>query len=65
MTSTIITLNINRESSSLSPPRLCFLSLKERDQVRRFITLIDALYESHAKVICTAALDPISLPLDV
>ena len=23
---------------------------QERDQVRRFITLIDALYESHAKV---------------
>lgn len=34
---------------------------QERDQVRRFITLIDALYESHAKVVCTAALDPISL----
>ena len=36
---------------------------EERDQVRRFITLIDALYESHAKVVCTAALDPISLCL--
>ena len=34
---------------------------QERDQVRRFITLIDALYESHAKMVCTAALDPISL----
>ena len=39
-------------------PRAVF---QERDQVRRFITLIDALYESHAKVVCTAALDPISL----
>lgn len=37
------------------------LTMQERDQVRRFITLIDALYESHAKVVCTAALDPISL----
>eukprot|EP00971_Amphidinium_carterae_P172706 3423896-Amphidinium_carterae.1 len=34
---------------------------KERDQVRRFITLIDALYECHTKLVCTADLDPISL----
>merc|ERR1712178_21411 len=27
------------------------LTLQERDQVRRFITLIDALYEGHTKVI--------------
>eukprot|EP00438_Fugacium_kawagutii_P026159 Skav212232 [mRNA] locus=scaffold4279:94043:99942:+ [translate_table: standard] len=37
--------------------------LQERDQVRRFITLIDQLYEAHAKVVCTAAKDPIALPL--
>lgn len=37
------------------------LTLQERDQVRRFITLIDALYEGHTKVVCTADLDPISL----
>lgn len=37
------------------------LSLQERDQVRRFITLVDALYERHTKLICTADLDPISL----
>ncbi|CAJ1387905.1 unnamed protein product [Effrenium voratum] len=37
------------------------LTMQERDQVRRFITLIDTLYESHAKLICAADLDPISL----
>jgi len=37
------------------------LSLQERDQVRRFITLVDSLYERHTKLICTADLDPISL----
>merc|ERR1739844_570665 len=37
------------------------LTLQERDQVRRFITLIDALYQSHTKIVCTADRDPISL----
>eukprot|EP00933_Yihiella_yeosuensis_P050176 TRINITY_DN47938_c0_g1_i1.p1 TRINITY_DN47938_c0_g1~~TRINITY_DN47938_c0_g1_i1.p1 ORF type:complete len:593 (+),score=127.47 TRINITY_DN47938_c0_g1_i1:41-1819(+) len=37
------------------------LTLQERDQVRRFITFIDSLYERHTKFICTAELDPISL----
>jgi len=37
------------------------LTMQERDQVRRFITLIDALYECHTKLVCTADLDPISL----
>ncbi|CAE7496739.1 CALB1 [Symbiodinium pilosum] len=35
--------------------------MQERDQVRRFITLIDSLYECHTKVVCTAELDPIPL----
>mmetsp|Transcript_88893 Transcript_88893/g.229310 ORF Transcript_88893/g.229310 Transcript_88893/m.229310 type:complete len:624 (+) Transcript_88893:132-2003(+) len=37
------------------------LTLQERDQVRRFITLIDAFYEKHTKMVCTAALNPIEL----
>ena len=37
------------------------LTMQERDQVRRFITLIDSLYECHTKVVCTAELDPIPL----
>lgn len=36
---------------------------EERDQVRRFITLIDTLYETHTKLVCTAELDPIPLLL--
>lgn len=32
-----------------------------RDQVRRFITLIDAFYEKHTKLVCTAGNDPIHL----
>lgn len=37
------------------------LTLQERDQVRRFITMIDAFYERHTKLVCTADLDPINL----
>uniref|UniRef100_A0A7S2PJF2 EF-hand domain-containing protein n=1 Tax=Zooxanthella nutricula TaxID=1333877 RepID=A0A7S2PJF2_9DINO len=37
------------------------LTLQERDQVRRFITMIDAFYERHTKLHCTADLDPINL----
>jgi len=37
------------------------LTLQERDQVRRFITFVDAAYERHTKLICTAADDPIKL----
>lgn len=37
------------------------LTLQERDQVRRFITMVDAFYERHTKLVCTADLDPISL----
>jgi len=37
------------------------LTLQERDQVRRFITLVDSLYERHTKLLCTADRDPISL----
>lgn len=37
------------------------LDLTMRDQVRRFITLIDAFYEKHTKLVCTAGNDPIHL----
>lgn len=37
------------------------LTLQERDQVRRFITLIDALYEKQTKLVCVADTDPINL----
>ncbi|CAE8597858.1 unnamed protein product [Polarella glacialis] len=37
------------------------MTLQERDQVRRFITLVDAFYERHTKLVCTAETDPISL----
>ena len=32
------------------------LSIEIRDQVRRFVTLVDALYEKNVKLICTVAL---------
>jgi len=37
------------------------LTLQERDQVRRFIVMIDAFYERHTKLVCTADLDAINL----
>jgi predicted ATPase/Ca2+-binding EF-hand superfamily protein len=30
------------------------MTLQERDQVRRFITLVDTFYERHTKLVCTA-----------
>jgi hypothetical protein len=37
------------------------LTLQERDQVRRLITMIDSFYERHVKLVCTAERDPIKL----
>jgi len=37
------------------------LTMQERDQVRRLITMIDVFYEKHTKVVCTADIDPINL----
>lgn len=37
------------------------LSLQERDQVRRLITMIDAFYERHTKLVCQAPVDPVHL----
>mmetsp|Transcript_34637 Transcript_34637/g.80875 ORF Transcript_34637/g.80875 Transcript_34637/m.80875 type:complete len:454 (-) Transcript_34637:227-1588(-) len=37
------------------------LTMQERDQVRRMITLIDSLYEMQVKLFCTAAADPMKL----
>jgi hypothetical protein len=33
------------------------LTIGERDQVRRFITLIDALYDNHVRLVCSSAAD--------
>lgn len=40
------------------------LSKENRDQARRFVTLIDALYEKKVKIICTAAVPADQLYLD-
>jgi len=37
------------------------LTMQERDQVRRFITMIDTFYERHTKLVILADADPISL----
>jgi len=37
------------------------LTLQERDQVRRMITMIDSFYERHVKLVCTAAREPFTL----
>lgn len=37
------------------------LTIQERDQVRRLITLIDSFYERHIKLVCTADRDPLTL----
>jgi cell division protein ZapE len=40
------------------------LSKENRDQARRFVTLIDALYEQKVKIICTAAVPAHQLYLE-
>lgn len=37
------------------------LTLQERDQVRRMITMIDSFYEKRVKLVCTAGADPMTL----
>jgi len=37
------------------------LTLQDRDQVRRMITMIDSFYERHVKLVCTATKDPLTL----
>mmetsp|Transcript_66816 Transcript_66816/g.186505 ORF Transcript_66816/g.186505 Transcript_66816/m.186505 type:complete len:536 (-) Transcript_66816:102-1709(-) len=37
------------------------LTLQERDQVRRLITMVDTFYEKHTKVVLTAEKDPLTL----
>jgi hypothetical protein len=37
------------------------LTLQERDQMRRFITLVDALYDHKVRLVCTAADAPLKL----
>jgi cell division protein ZapE len=39
------------------------LSAERRNEVRRFVTLVDALYEHRAKLICSAASPPDTLHL--
>ncbi len=47
-------LEISREFSTLLIARIPRLHLDKRNEAKRFVTLIDALYEHKVKLICTA-----------
>ncbi len=49
-------LAIANEFNTLLIANIPRFSIEFRDQARRFVTLIDALYEQNVKLICTAAL---------
>lgn len=48
-------LEIASEFSTLLIAKIPVLSAENRDQARRFVTLIDTLYEKNVKLICTIA----------
>jgi cell division protein ZapE len=48
-------LKVANEFSTILIADIPLLSIEIRDQVRRFVTLIDALYEQNVKLICSAA----------
>lgn len=48
-------LEIANEFSTILIEKIPVLSIDIRDQVRRFVTLVDTLYEKRVKLICTTA----------
>ncbi len=58
-------LAIASEFSTILIADIPSLSIEIRDQVRRFVTLIDALYEQSVKLICTSVAPPEQLYLEM
>ncbi|MCK5188947.1 MAG: AFG1 family ATPase, partial [Methylococcales bacterium] len=58
-------LAIASEFSTILIADIPSLSIDIRDQVRRFVTLIDALYEQSVKLICTSVAPPEQLYLEM
>jgi predicted ATPase len=52
---------IAREFSVIVLENVPVLTLKSHDRARRFITLVDELYEAKAVLLCSAAADPAHL----
>lgn len=58
-------LTIANEFSTILIADIPYLSIEIRDQARRFVTLIDALYEQNVKLICTSVAPPEQLYLEM
>lgn len=54
-------LEIARRFHTLIIPGIPTMGPDNRDLARRFVTLIDAMYEGHVKLICSADVDPMAL----
>ena len=58
-------LAVASEFSTILIADIPYLSIEIRDQARRFVTLIDALYEQSVKLICTSVAPPEQLYLEM
>ena len=54
-------LEIARRYHTLIIPGLPKMTPENMDKAKRFVTLIDAMYEGHVKLICSAEVDPFDL----
>ncbi|MCK5574314.1 MAG: AFG1 family ATPase [Sphingomonadales bacterium] len=54
-------LEIARRFHTLIVPGIPTMGPDNRDLARRFVTLIDTMYEGHVKLICSADVDPMAL----
>lgn len=54
-------LAIVRRYGALYIDRIPVMGPEKRDEAKRFVTLIDAIYDSRTKLVCSAAVDPFAL----
>lgn len=54
-------LELSRRFHTIIVPGIPQMSAENKDVARRFVTLIDAMYEGHVKLVCSAEVGPMEL----